>query len=298
MNNGAARIVSLLPAATEIVCELGLVDRLVGVSQECRRPAEIDDFPRVTRSRIAADASSGAIDSQVKALMASGEPLYEVDRELLIRLRPDLIITQSQCDVCAVSFEMVARLAAERSELAKSRLLSLNPRSLADLLTCIQRIGAAAMAASAATALCDSLRNRIEQVRNRAACFGRRPRVAVIEWTNPLMIAGHWTPELVELAGGEYGLAKFGEMSPYVSWARLVDFAPEVVVVAPCGFDLNRSRLEARQLEQRSEWSELPAVRQGRTWVVDGDAYFNCPSPRLVDSLEQIARFIGHGATA
>jgi iron complex transport system substrate-binding protein len=116
--------------------------------------------------------------------------------------------------------------------------------------------------------------------------------VAVIEWVDPLMIAGNWTPELVELAGGEYGLAKFGEKSPYVSWRRLVQFAPEVVAVAPCGFDLNRSRREAGQLEQRPEWRELPAVKEGRVLIVDGDAYFNCPGPRLIDSLELLARFL------
>jgi iron complex transport system substrate-binding protein len=298
MNNSAARIVSLLPAATEIACALGLGERLVGVSHQCRWPREVAALPRVTWSRIDAAASSAGINSQVKALLASGEPLYEVDEELLIQLRPDVIITQSQCDVCAVSFEAVARLAAEQPGLAGSRVLTLNPKSLSDVLTDIEQIGAAVGATSAADSLCKSLRNRIEQVRNRAAGLSRRPRVAVIEWIEPLMIAGNWTPELVDTAGGEYGLAKFGEMSPYVSWGQLVEFAPDVVVIAPCGFDLNRSELEARQLEQFPEWQELPAVKQGQVSLVDGDAYFNCPGPRLVDSLEQLARFIGHCATA
>lgn len=298
MNDGVPRIVSLLPAATEMVCELGLGGRLVGVSHECRWPPEVEALPRVTRSRINSAASSAAIDAQVKALLASREPLYEVDERVLIKLRPELIITQSQCDVCAVNFETVAWLAAERPELVGSRVLTLNPKSLADVLTDIQRIGAAAGVSSSADAVCDSLRNRIERVHNRAAGLGRRPRVAVVEWIDPLMIAGNWAPELVELAGGEYGLAKFGEKSPYVSWRQLVEFAPEVVVIAPCGLDWNRSRIEAQQLAERPLWHELPAVRQGRVSVVDGDAYFNCPGPRLIDSLEQLARFIGPRATA
>jgi iron complex transport system substrate-binding protein len=299
MSSHPPRIVSLFPAATEMVCGIALHSRLVGVSHECNWPPGVEELPRVTRSRIDSAAWSGAIDEQVKALVSAGEPLYEVDQELLISLRPDLIVAQSQCDVCAVSFESVAELTAERPELARSQVLALNPRSLDEVLLDIERIGAAAGAVAAAHALVASLRERIAAVRDSAAAAsGRRPRVAVIEWIEPLMIAGNWTPELVKMAGGDYALANSGEASPYVSWSKLVDFAPEVVVVAPCGFNFNRSLREATQLELRPEWAALPAVAHRQVHVVDGDAHFNRPGPRLVDSLELLSRWLREAATA
>lgn len=284
------RIVSLFPAATEMVCAIGLGERLVGVSHECNWPPEVAHLPRLTRCRIDALADSAAIDSQVKSLAASGAPLYELDAEQLANLRPDLIVAQAQCDVCALSADMVANAIVQHSALQAVRILALNPCSLDDVLTDVERLGVAAGAADQARQCADGLRRRIDAV---AVANGRRlgppPRVAVIEWIDPLMLAGNWTPELVALAGGDYGLASGGRPSGYVSWTDLSEYAPQIVVVAPCGFDLARSRREAIHLQRLPGWSDLPAVRSGQVYVTDGDAYFNRPGPRLIDSLEWLS---------
>jgi iron complex transport system substrate-binding protein len=241
-----------------------------------------------------AAVTSAAIDDQVRSLLGAGEALYEIDRELVSELQPDLIITQSQCDVCAVSLPAVERLIADMPALSPTGVLALNPRSLAEVLIDVQRIGAAADAADAGKAYAEYLARRIETVRAAAANrrASRRPRVAVIEWVDPLMIAGNWTPELVRLAGGEYSLAIAGLPSPHVKWAQIVHFGPELLVIAPCGFDEARSRREARQLHALAGWEGLPAVERGQVKVVDGDAYFNCPGPRLVDALALLNEWI------
>jgi iron complex transport system substrate-binding protein len=224
-------------------------------------------------------------------MLHAGESRYAADERLLEALRPDLIITQAQCDVCAVSLRTVERIIAERVALSKSRLLTLNPQSLTDVLCDIERIGDAAHASVAAKMYLASLVERIAVVRTIAAAGGgnRRPRVAVIEWIEPLMIAGNWTPEIVDLAGGEYALAEAGKPSPCVDWREIVHFGPELLVIAPCGFDEDRGRREAQQLHSRPGWKELPAVKHGQVHVVDGDAFFNCPGPRLADALEWLA---------
>jgi iron complex transport system substrate-binding protein len=284
------RIVSLLPAATEMICGAGLRDALVGVSHECNWPPGFEGLPRLTRSRIDCSADSGAIDEQVKALFAVGEPLYEVDVAQLAALEPTLIITQSQCDVCAVSYVSVAEAAASTPALAGCELLALNPRTLGEVIADVERIGAAAGALDSARAFADSLRCRVAAIAARTAGrTGPRPRVLVIEWIEPLMIAGNWTPELVALAGGAYGLASVGSHSPYVAWQAVIDFAPGVLFIAPCGFNLARSERESRRLADLPHWRDLPAVRDGQVHVVDGDAYFNRPGPRLVDSLELLS---------
>jgi iron complex transport system substrate-binding protein len=284
------RIVSLLPAATEMTCGAGLRNSLVGVSHECNWPSGVEGLPRLTRSRVDSSADSGAIDEQVKALFAAGEPLYEVDVAQLVALKPTLIVTQSQCDVCAVSYASVAKAVATTPALAGCKLVALNPRTLGEVIDDVERIGAATGALDSARAFADSLRCRVAAIAALAAGrTGRRPRVLVIEWIEPLMIAGNWTPELVALAGGAYGLASAGSHSPYVTWQAVVDFAPEVLFVAPCGFNLERSEREARRLADLPHWRDLPAVRDGHVHIVDGDAYFNRPGPRLVDSLELLS---------
>jgi iron complex transport system substrate-binding protein len=290
---GKPRIVSLFPAATEIVCGLGLEAQLVGVSHACHWPASVSRLPRLTSSRIDSTAASGAIDSQVKSLLQRGESLYEIDEALLGELRPELIITQSQCDVCAVSVEAVESVIGRQSALACTRVLTLNPRSLAEVLLDVERIGDAAGAGNAGREYSASLRARIAAVRAAAPAASRgRPRVAVIEWLEPLMVAGNWTPEIVELAGGDYGLASKNAPSPYIAWPEIAQYAPDLLVVAPCGFDLDRSQGEAQQLQSLPGWDALPAVRRGQVHVVDGDAYFNCPGPRLADTLEWLSRRI------
>jgi iron complex transport system substrate-binding protein len=288
------RIVSLFPAATEMVCGLGLEAQLVGVSHACHWPPSVAALPKLTSSHVDSAAPSGAIDVQVRSLLRTGESLYAVDERLLEDLRPDLIITQAHCDVCAVSLHTVERVLAKRPGLSQARLLSLNPQSFAEVLQDMQRIGNAAHASAAAKVYLRSLCSRIDAVEAAATAGGGRPRprVAVIEWIDPLMIAGNWTPELVELAGGEYALAMPGKPSPLVDWREIVHFGPELLVIAPCGFDEDRARLEAQQLQSRPAWKSLPAVERGQVHIVDGDAYFNCPGPRLVDALEWLAAAI------
>lgn len=288
------RIVSLLPAATEMICGIGLREQLVGVSHECNWPPGLEDLPRVTRSRIDSSADSAAIDAQVKHLATSGEAMYEVDADLLAALRPNWIVTQAQCDVCAVSLASVEGVVASRAELSETRVLALNPRSLAEVFDDVERIGAAAGAREAAREYADSLRARVEAVRaaTRREPRPRKPRVVVIEWVEPLMAAGNWTPELVEIAGGDYGLATAGRHSPYVAWDEIVAFAPEALIVAPCGFDLARSEREAERLTHWPGWNDLPAIAQNNASVIDGDAYLNRPGPRLVESLELLHALI------
>ena len=293
MNHQTKRIVSLLPSATEIVFGLGLQDQLVGASHECNWPPEVKGKPQLTRSNVDSTASSGQIDRQVKTLMKAGSSLHEVDAELLVSLAPDLIITQTQCDVCAVSYESVLDIVSSNVALNSTSVIALNPTSLAAVLEDITRIGAATGAIEAARRYRENLQQRIDTVVANRPQESRRLRTLVIEWTEPLMIAGNWTPGLVELAGGEYGLAKAREPSRYVDWSEVVDFAPEVLVIAPCGFDLQRSEEERRQLAQAEPWQRLPAVRSGQVYAVDGDALFNRSGPRLVDSLEMLADWFG-----
>lgn len=286
------RIVSLLPSATEIVCGLGLQRNLVGISHECNWPPEVVDRPRVTRSNVDSSASSAEIDQQVKSLMASGRDLYEVDEELLVSLQPDLIVTQSQCDVCAISYSSVKSVVVKNEALRRTRLVSLNPMSLSAVLEDIERIGRVVRRSSSGKAYRHCLQQRIDVVVAKTNESEVRPRVLVIEWTDPLMISGNWTPELIELAGGICGLATPGEHSKYVTWNEIVDFSPELLIVAPCGFDLARSKAELQRLAENSEWHQLPAVKSGAVHAVDGDALFNRPGPRLVESLELLAGMV------
>ncbi|HEU5100855.1 MAG TPA: ABC transporter substrate-binding protein, partial [Roseiflexaceae bacterium] len=220
----------------------------------------------------------------------------ELDRELLAQIMPDLVLTQALCQVCAVAYDDVVRAVRDISgddNTLTARVLSLEPRSVEDILATIEQIGVAAGAESRATTLVTEMRARIERVRVRAALAERPPRVACLEWLNPTFGPGHWLPELVELAGGRPGLGVGGSDSRRVAWDDVIAFAPEVIVVTPCGFDLPRTVEEARRvLPSRTGWNALPAVRNGRVYAVDGNAYFSRPGPRIVDSLELLAELI------
>jgi iron complex transport system substrate-binding protein len=291
------RIVSLLPSATEIVYALDLGDSLVGVTHECDYPEPARVKPVVTRSLLDHTSStSEEIDQAVSQQLQDGLSLYELDRNRLAELAPDLILTQALCAVCAVAYGDVERtvrdVSAEYGGIAP-RVLSLEPHSLDDILTAIEQVGAATGAAARAVALVAELRARVAGVRVRAAAAKRRPRVACLEWLSPTYGPGHWLPELVELAGGRPGLGVAHANSRRVAWNDVIAFAPEVIVVAPCGMDLRRTVEEAqRVLPSRTGWNALPAVRQGRVYAVDGNAYFSRPGPRIVDSLELLAELI------
>jgi iron complex transport system substrate-binding protein len=285
------RIVSLISSATEILFALGLGDQVVAVSHECDYPAPAARLPRTTRSGIDSSLPSSQIDDQVKAHLAAGNPLYAVDAELLCRLAPDLIVTQAQCDVCAVRYTDVVALAESRRELRGTKILALNPQTLDDVLADVQRVGNATQTADGANSLVNGLRRRINRVADHTAQLhaDKRLRVVCIEWVLPLMAAGNWTPELIELAGGRSGLAAARQHSDYVSWEQVRQFDAEVLLIAPCGFDLERSLTESLHLWELPGFADLAAMRNGRTFVLNGNAYLNRSGPRLVESLELLA---------
>ncbi|MBL9084715.1 MAG: cobalamin-binding protein [Planctomycetales bacterium] len=288
------RIASLISSATEMLFGLGLADQIVAVSHECDWPPPANEKPRATFTNIAADAPSGLIDRQVKELIAAGKTLYEVDLDLLVELKPDLIVTQAQCDVCAVRYDDVVAAIASEPSLRGTKIHALNPQGLDDVLQDIRRLGAATERSAEADAYVKSLEARIAVVRERTGLVPaeNRPLTACIEWIDPLMIAGNWTPELVELAGGRQVWATAGAHSTYTAWEAVRAADPEVIVVMPCGFGLQRSIREATTLRDLPGWSELWAVLEGRVFAVDGNALFNRSGPRLVDSLELLAQLV------
>ncbi len=288
------RIVSLLSSATEMLFALGLGKQVLAVSHECDWPPPATHLPRATRSRIDSLQTSLAIDGQVKQLLAAGEPLYEIDEPLLRSLAPDLIVTQAQCDVCAIRLADVLRLQASAPELQHARVLPLNPSSLDDVLVDLARMGAATATELTAAALIAGYRARVAAIVEQTAKLTttQRPRVLCIEWIEPLMPAGNWTPQLIEFAGGISGLAVAGEHSRYATWEEVAAFDPQVIIVAPCGFDLARTLREAEQLPRLAVWSELTAVQTGHVFAFDGNALLNRSGPRLIETLEVLAQLI------
>jgi iron complex transport system substrate-binding protein len=285
------RVVSLIASATETVCALGCEAALVGRSHECDWPPAVSRLPAVSRPAFATQGASRAIDLALKDRLRRALSVYEVDGELLRRLRPDLIVTQTQCEVCAVSPGDVERAVCELTG-RRAQVLALEPDGLDDVWTDIARVADALGAPERGAELVPRLRGRISEIGARAAALGPGPRVAVIEWIDPLMAAGNWMPELVALAGGVNLFGEAGKHSPWMTWDALVSADPDVVVVSPCGFDLARVRSELPALAARPEWPALRAVRARRVFLADGNAYFHRPGPRLVESLEILAEML------
>lgn len=280
------RIVSLLPSATEIVCALGGAGGLVGVSHECDFPPKVVGRPILTAARVDSEQSSRDIDTAVRQLAAlHALSVYDLDHARLAALRPDIIITQDLCDVCAVSLDDV-RAAVGRIAMdgGPPHIVSLRPRRLQHLFEDIARVGDALGRPAEAQQLCTALRQRIEAVRARVPA--NRPRVVSVEWLDPIMLGGTWMPELVHLAGGTAVGAEAGAAAPTVSLDELVRLRPDVLLIKPCGFDLPRTLREAEAV------SALARATGARTYVADGNAYFNRPGPRLIDSLELLAACI------
>ena len=284
------RICSLLPSATEIAFALGLGDSIVGVTHECDYPAEARQKPVVVTTFVDPEKTSGEIDLAIRERLKAGKGVYAIDLPRLREASPDLILTQELCDVCAVDYGEVVE--ASRSLPQKPKIISMNPSLLSDVLRDIELVGNATGKELEAEAMVASLRIRIERVREQARLADSRPRVACIEWLEPIYSAGHWMPEMVELAGGVDGLALKGEPSAKVDWEKIVRFAPEVIVLMPCGFEIRRTLRELHLLERLPGWSGLPAVEDGRLFAVNGPAYFNRSGPRLVDGLEILAQMI------
>jgi iron complex transport system substrate-binding protein len=281
------RIVSLLPSATEIVSTLGLEAQLVGVTHECDFPESVRRLPKVTRTLIPMDAASAEIDRLVVDRMSGGKALYTLDMAALESLRPDLIVTQSLCGVCAVAERDVE--AAVCALPCRPRVVSLEPASLRDVLASIRTVAAAADVADRADEVISALQRRIDAVVARSATVEYRPRMILLEWIDPPYTCGHWSPELVRLAGGVEGLGREGEPSRRTSWDEILAWQPEVLVIACCGFEVERTLRDLPILTARPGWSDLPCVRDDRVFIVDGSAYFSRSGPRLVDSLEILA---------
>jgi iron complex transport system substrate-binding protein len=286
----AQRIVSLLPSATEILFAIGAGERVVGVTHECDFPAAARALPALTSSLLPGDATdAGAIDRHVRASVHSGSSLYALDAERLAALEPDLIVTQELCAVCAVSYDIVAR-AAKRLR-GDPRVVSLEPSSLEDVYATIPFLGELTGCERGASEVLDGLRAREQRLRERERRTPR-PRVLVLEWTDPPMSGGHWTPGLVELAGGEPLLAHPGANSQTITWEAIAAADPDVVIAVPCGWDMARARAATNDLAAIPAWRELRAYAEGRVFVMDGNAYVNRPGPRLIDSAELFARAI------
>lgn len=285
------RIVSLLPAATEICFAIGMGDAAVGVSPECDYPPPAQGLPRGSRALLPHDGKPSAeVSRQVGARLDRGESLYAIEEGLLRALAPDLILTQRLCEVCAPSVDDVREVA--RRLPSRPQIVSLDPHGLDDILEDIRRVAHATGMEDAAKAIVEDLRERIDAVETRSRRAHVRPRVACLEWLDPLFAAGHWVPELVGLAGGEDILGRPREKSRRIDAKDIAVAAPEVAVLIPCGFHMDRVREEASILTKAGWWQDLPAPRRDRVWLVDGSSYFNRPGPRVVDGLEILAHIL------
>lgn len=286
-----SRIVSFLPSATEMVCALGLGHRLVGITHECDFPPEVKDKPVVVRSAIPVDQLSQAgIDSAVADRVAKGESVYRVDEHLLQQLAPDVILTQDLCQVCAPSGNEVSH--ALNALPNKPQILWLTPKTLADIATNIRDIGNVAGRGEKAEEWIYSNFGRIDEIARMAALCLSRPRVFCMEWLDPIYCSGHWVPEMVRIAGGIDQLGQEGQHSVRVSWDDVREWAPEVLVLMPCGYHLDRVLELAPQVQKLPGWSELPAVQEKQVYAVDASAYFARPGPRVVDGTELLAHLI------
>jgi iron complex transport system substrate-binding protein len=284
-------IVSLLPSATEIVCALGYADQLVGRSHECDHPASVSDLPICSRPRIRTDTSSAEIDRSVRNIVSQGLSVYEIDEDTLRALAPDYIVTQTQCEVCAVS-ERDVEIAVKDWLDDHCEIVSLNPNRLDDVWADIIRVATALGNRRNGEDVVAALRERMIEIQSRTLDREQTPRVAVIEWIEPLMAGGNWMPELVEMAGGENLFGEVGKHSPWLELGELREADPDVVVVSPCGFDLERTRNEMQALTDQPDWRALSAARKGQVYLTDGHHFFNRPGPRLVESLEILSEVL------
>jgi iron complex transport system substrate-binding protein len=282
------RIVSFLPSATEMVCALGLGKQLVGVTHECDYPAEVIGKPVVVRNVLPIESMSQAeIDAAVAQRMRDGSSLYQVDEVLLQELAPDLILTQSLCQVCAPSGNEVSEVLKLLTK--KPEILWLSPQSLEEIAGNLRQLGEATGRKDEAEVLIARGRAKLEKIEAATRNLKHRPRVFCIEWLDPIYCSGHWMPEMVEIAGGVDALARKGTDSVRVSWSDVVEWAPEVLIVTPCGFNLEKVIEQAPQLMNYPAWSDLPAVRDDKVYAVDANSYFARPGPRVVEGTELLA---------
>jgi len=283
------RIISLIPSATEIACELGLIDQIVGISHDCDWPPEIEQKPILSEAIVNSEYPSADIDQIVRETIHNGMSVYHLDQDVLNALRPDLILTQELCEVCAPSFDDV-QVAARIMDVAP-QIISLEPKNITEILENILLVGEATSTEARAEAFVASAQSRIDHIRELAFDVDRQPRVLCVEWLSPIYVGGHWVPEMVDLAGGE-PLGDPSEPSFEISWEDVLNFDPEIVVVMPCGFSPQRAAREMDLLTDYDEWEELRAVKNGQVFIVHGSYYFSRPGPRVIDGLEILANII------
>jgi iron complex transport system substrate-binding protein len=287
----AQRIVSFLPSATEIACALGLSEQLVGITHECDYPPEVLGKPVVVRSILPIEEmTQSEIDAAVAARMRDGNSLYQVDEKLLQALAPDLILTQDLCQVCAPSGNEVSQALDLLGK--KPKILWLTPNSIEQIFDNVRELGEATGCLQEAEELIASGRARLKKLASATRKLRRRPRVFCMEWLDPVYGSGHWVPEMVQLAGGIDALAGDGKDSVRVSWNDVLEWAPEVLIITPCGFNLEKVIEQAGQLGSYPDWSDIPAVREERVYAVDANSYFARPGPRVVDGTELLAHLI------
>jgi len=282
------RIVSLIASATEIVCALGFEKDLVGRSHECDYPPSVKFLPVCTSPKFNVEGTSYEIDQRVKAILQDALSVYRVDANLLDELQPTHIITQSQFEVCAVSLKDVEQAVCELTS-SNPIIVSLEPNALVDVWTDITRVGAALNAEDRAEELVARLQRGMSDIADKAGSAANHPTVASVEWIDPLMAGGNWMPELIAMAGGINLFGEAGKHSPWMTWDELTSSDPDIIIVTPCGFDIDRTLEEMSLLTSKPGWSTLKAVRAGRVIVADGNQYFNRPGPRLLESLEILA---------
>ncbi len=284
-------IVSLIASATEIISALNAEKKQVGRSHGCDFPHEILSLPVLTRATFPLDGTSIEIDSHVKRKLTDGLSVYEIDKELLARLAPDVILTQDQCDVCAASLRDVEDAVCEWIG-KRAEIVSLKPEALQDVFDDIKRVAVALEIPERGDQVVAEMQARMGAVEKRAKKSEYKPRVACIEWIEPLMAAGNWMPELIEMAGGVNLFGEAGIHSPWMNWEDLIEANPDVILILPCGFSIERTMSEFKLLEEHEGWEDLKAVIDGHVYVIDGDQYCNRPGPRLTDSLEIIAEIL------
>ena len=285
------KIISLLPAATEIICALGLEQQLIGRSHECDYPERAKNLPVCSSAKFLPGSDSAEIDRQVKEILSDSLSIYTIDKELIKSLAPDVIITQAQCEVCAVSLKDV-ELAMNEMLDKGCQVISLEPNGLSDIYRDIQNLADQLGVGTAGADLLKLSEERIEIIRHKLKFITEKPKVACIEWLSPLMIAGNWTPEIIEIAGGIPVLAEKGKHSGYVSFEDIENEDPDIIVLMPCGFSVERSLKEIDLLLELPGWRQLKAVQENRIYIADGNQYFNRSGPRITDSIEIMAEII------
>lgn len=288
------RIVSLIASATEIVAALGFEEQLVGRSHECDYPPSVERLPACSEAKLDVNGTSREIDDRVKTVLRDALSVYRVHADVVNALQPTVIVTQTHCEVCAVSLKDVEAAACHLIS-STPNVVPLAPNCLEDIWTDIRRVAEALEAPEKGEALIADLQGRLRTLSRRCATLPKRQTIACIEWIDPLMAAGNWVPELVKLAGGTNVFGEAGKHSPWMTFDELVARDPDVIAIMPCGFDIERAERELPVLTERPEWRSLRAVETGRVFITDGNQYFNRPGPRLVESAEILAEILHPG---